>query len=65
MFKPMRARAKKSAEWLAGFCLAGIDRTIKILHALGYADPIDWSNPMPIEKPNQWMVIMTKTVLLE
>ncbi|MBE9112326.1 hypothetical protein IQ273_23285 [Nodosilinea sp. LEGE 07298] len=27
--------------------LAGIDRTIKILHALGYADPNDWSEPMP------------------
>ncbi|PSR13333.1 hypothetical protein C8255_25400 [filamentous cyanobacterium CCP3] len=27
--------------------LAGIDRTIKILHALGYANPNDWSEPMP------------------
>ena len=27
--------------------LAGIDRTIKILHALGYAEPNDWSEPMP------------------
>ncbi|PSN76758.1 hypothetical protein C8B47_25655, partial [filamentous cyanobacterium CCP4] len=27
--------------------LAGIDRTIKILHALGYADPNDWSDPIP------------------
>ncbi|PSN12114.1 hypothetical protein C7293_21635 [filamentous cyanobacterium CCT1] len=27
--------------------LAGIDRTIKILHALGYADPNDWSEPIP------------------
>ena len=53
--------------------LAGIDRTIKILHAIGYADPNDWSDPIPVPqrdanpatKPNQWMVIMTKTVLLE
>ncbi|MGB3312592.1 MAG: hypothetical protein WA939_02400 [Nodosilinea sp.] len=52
--------------------LAGIDRTIKILHALGYADPNDWSDPIPVppsaEGPitaAQWMVIMTKTVLLE
>ncbi|HZG37203.1 MAG TPA: hypothetical protein VEZ50_00860 [Nodosilinea sp.] len=53
--------------------LAVIDRTIKILHAHGYADPNDWSDPMPVPqgdtspgtKPNQWMVIMTKTVLLE
>ena len=27
--------------------LVGIDRTIKILHALGYADPNDWSDPIP------------------
>ncbi|MBE9108825.1 hypothetical protein IQ273_05260 [Nodosilinea sp. LEGE 07298] len=74
--------------------LAAIDRTIKILHALGYADPNDWSDPIPVppitdgsttawsssgvEKRSSsgaekrslsgaevWMVIMTKTVLLE
>jgi hypothetical protein len=53
--------------------LAGIDRTIKILHAIGYADPNDWSDPIPVppgaeNAPTtaaQWMVIMTKTVLLE
>jgi hypothetical protein len=53
--------------------LAGIDRTIKILHALGYADPNDWSDPIPVlpssadatAQPNQWMVIMTKILLLE
>ncbi|MBE9109027.1 hypothetical protein IQ273_06295 [Nodosilinea sp. LEGE 07298] len=27
--------------------LAAIDRTIKILHSLGYADANDWSEPMP------------------
>jgi hypothetical protein len=45
--------------------LAGIDRTIKILHTLGYADPNDWSEPMPTGRPNEWMVIMTKVLLLE
>ena len=44
---------------------AGIDRTIKILHALGYADPNDWSEPIPTDQLNQWMAIMTKTLLLE
>ena len=44
--------------------LAGIDRTIKILHALGYAGPNDWSEPMPTEKPGQWMAILTKTLLI-
>ncbi|MBD2113119.1 MULTISPECIES: hypothetical protein [Cyanophyceae] len=51
--------------------LAALDRTIKILHALGYADPNAWSDPIPVPPsteaatPAQWMVIMTKTILLE
>ncbi|MBD1872055.1 hypothetical protein H6F75_01040 [Nodosilinea sp. FACHB-131] len=56
--------------------LVGIDRTIKILHAYGYADPNDWSDPIPVP-PNSgassaalsegmtWMVILTKTLLIE
>ena len=51
---------------------AGIDRTIKILHALGYAEPNDWSEPLPVPPGNsglsgaegQWMVILTKTLLM-
>ncbi len=52
--------------------LLALDRTIKILHAIGYADPNDWSDPIPVPPSAegatiaaQWMVIMTKTVLLE
>ncbi len=53
--------------------LAAIDRTIKILHSFGYADPNDWSDPIPVPPssaaatthPNQWMVIMTKTLRIE
>jgi len=53
--------------------LAGIDRTIKILHAYGYADPNDWSDPLPVplsgveatDQSNQWMVILTKILLIE
>ncbi len=56
---------------------AGIDRTIKILHAHGYADPNDWSDPIPVPPSSSgvvrastpagttWMVILTKTILLE
>ena len=32
--------------------LAAIDRTIKILHALGYTDPNDWSDPIPVPPTN-------------
>ncbi|MBW4481446.1 MAG: hypothetical protein KME14_02775 [Tildeniella torsiva UHER 1998/13D] len=55
--------------------LAGIDRTIKILHAYGYADPNDWSDPIPVpantvetgspSRAQTWMVILTKTLLIE
>ena len=44
---------------------AAIDRTIKIFHAYGYADPNDWSDPIPTDQPGQWMAILTKTLLLE
>ncbi|MBD1873096.1 hypothetical protein H6F75_06355 [Nodosilinea sp. FACHB-131] len=53
----------------------GIDRTIKILHAYGYANPNDWSDPIPVPsnsiepghpgEPQTWMAILTKTVLIE
>ncbi len=56
--------------------LAAIDRTIKILHALGYTDPNDWSAPIPVPPTSDtigatspagaiWMAIATKTVLIE
>ncbi len=58
------ARPEKVRHLLYG-SLAGIDRTIKILHAYGYANPNDWSDPIPTEQPNQWMAIMTKILLIE
>ena len=60
--------------------LRGLDRAIKILHRLGYADPNDWCEPIPVPTPeaeasgegrsttvlpNQWMVVMDKILLLE
>jgi len=45
--------------------LQGLDRAIKILHSLGYADPNDWCDPVPSGEPNQWLVVMTKTLLVE
>jgi hypothetical protein len=51
---------------------AAIDRTIKILHAYGYADPNDGRDPIPVPPSGSaapervtWMVILTKTLLLE
>jgi len=60
--------------------LRGLDRAIKILHSLGYADPNDWCDPIPVptpnagssgerrpsaDPPNQWMVVMDKILRLE
>jgi len=51
---------------------AAIDRTIKIHHANGYADPNDGRDPIPVPPSGgaapegvTWMVILTKTLLLE
>jgi hypothetical protein len=52
--------------------LQGLDRTIKILHSLNYADPNDWCDPVPVPTSgettapfSQWMVVMDKRLLLE
>ncbi|MBE9137523.1 hypothetical protein IQ254_09920 [Nodosilinea sp. LEGE 07088] len=42
-----QARPERVRHMLYG-SLAAIDRTIKILHALGYTDPNDWSDPIPM-----------------
>ncbi len=71
-FLPRALTPEKVRHMLYG-SLAGIDRTIKILHAIGYADPNDGRDPIPVPPSAegatttaaQWMVIMTKTVLLE
>ena len=45
--------------------LASIQSTIHFLHKRGYADPNDWSDPMPTGKANQWMSTLTKRVKVE
>ena len=53
--------------------LDAIDITIKNLHARNYANADDWSDPIPFtpngveggDGPEQWMVILTKILLIE
>ncbi|MBD0269324.1 MAG: hypothetical protein ICV77_13660 [Cyanobacteria bacterium Co-bin8] len=45
--------------------LEGIDRNIKQLHTLNYADADNWSDPIPTGRPGEWMVITTKHLLIE
>ena len=40
--------------------LSGVNSTIAHLHALGYAEPNDWSRPMSTGRPNEVMAILTK-----
>lgn len=39
-----------------------IGLTIKDLHKRGYADPNDWSKPLPTGRPGEMMAILTKRV---
>lgn len=45
--------------------LRGLDRSIKHLHLLRYAEPNDWSKPLPSGRGSEWMVITTKHLLIE
>ncbi|NEP18876.1 MAG: hypothetical protein F6J97_18580 [Leptolyngbya sp. SIO4C1] len=45
--------------------LAVVQITIKILHKRGYAEPNDWSTPMPTGRGSEVMAILTKHLLLE
>ncbi|WP_228016331.1 hypothetical protein [Leptolyngbya ectocarpi] len=42
--------------------LATVGFTIKDLHNRGYAEPNDWSQPLPTGRPGEVMAILTKRV---
>ena len=44
---------------------ATVAATIKLLHKLHYAEPTDWSLPIPTGRPNEVMVILTKRVRVD
>ena len=45
--------------------LEALARMTKYLHPLHYADPDDWSDPIPSGKDCQWMVVHIKHLLIE
>ncbi|MEM7065228.1 MAG: hypothetical protein AAF572_18965 [Cyanobacteria bacterium P01_B01_bin.77] len=45
--------------------LTAIRNTIKLLHKLNYAEPNDWSKPLPTGRPNEMMVLLTKRVRVD
>ena len=44
---------------------ATVQYTIQLLHKLNYAEPNDWSRPLPTGRPNEVMAILTRRVRLE
>ncbi|MGB3293860.1 MAG: hypothetical protein WBB01_12810 [Phormidesmis sp.] len=42
--------------------LSSINSTIAHLHALGYAEPNDWSRPISTGRPNEVMAILTRRI---
>lgn len=42
-----------------------VQSIIKTLHHLGYAEPNEWSRPMPTHRPGEVMCILTKSVRLD
>ena len=45
--------------------LTAVRRTIALLHTLNYAEPNDWSQPLPTGRPNEVMAILTKRVRVD
>ena len=45
--------------------LTAVSNTIKLLHKLNYAEPNDWSKPLPTGRPNEVMAILIKRVRVD
>ena len=39
-----------------------IQNTIKLLYKLSYAEPNDWSRPLPTGRPNEMMAILNRRI---
>lgn len=45
--------------------LPAVMNTIKLLHTLNYAEPNDWSKPVPTGRGDEMMAILTKRVRVD
>ncbi len=45
--------------------LTSVQNTIATLFKLNYAEPNDWSRPLPTGRPNEVMAILTRRVRVE
>ena len=45
--------------------LVYVQTTIRLLHKLNYAEPNDWSRPLPTGQPNEVMAILINRVRID
>ena len=45
--------------------LGYVQAVIKLLHKLNYAEPNDWSRPLPTGQPNEVMAILTNRIRVD
>jgi hypothetical protein len=45
--------------------LPAIDRMIKILYVKDFAGVHGGSDPLPTERPGEWLVVLTKQLIME
>ena len=60
--KPLPDYEYESGRHLLFGSLSVVQAIIKLLHKLNYAEPNDWSRPLPTGQPNEVMVILIKKV---
>lgn len=57
------AQAEPVRHTLCG-SLTAVQSTIKLLYKLNYATPTDWSQPQPTGRPNEFISVLQRRVLL-
>ena len=63
--EPLPEHAYEPVRHIVLGSLTAVGKTIKLLHKLNYAEPNDWSKPLPTGRPNEVMAILTKKVRVD
>jgi hypothetical protein len=62
--RDLSPRSEKARVAVYGSLIA-CDRIIKTLHILHFAEPNDWTDPLPTGRPGEWVRMVTKNLLIE
>ena len=63
--QPAPESAYESGRHMVFGSLSFVQASIKLLHKLHYAEPNDWSRPLPTGQPNEVMAILTKRLRVD